>query len=929
MDNSTTTTLQSGLRTLYEKLLTQYPQPHDQETMQSLNVLCMRLAFCFYADDAGLLTVCEEAERGHALALARNGALTVSGDGIAYSVDGAISATAATAATTATAPAPANTTNGQAQRPLNRNQLHDYFAGVPVRHARALLQKLFEVLNTPQEKRDPLEEEVLLCLPYIDGALFAGNDIKIPRLTEEIMELLVNKAGTTDKWSELSPTLFGELFESTLSEEMRRIGGMHYTSIDNIHKLIDPLFLDDLKEAFATIKNANWDVDTKVKELFNFQDHLASLTFLDPACGSGNFLTETYLCLRRLENDVISEIKNLRGFEFEINNQCPVKVSMAQFLGIEINHFAVTIAKAALWIAERRMAQETAYLLPQVAPSRLLLNSYPNIRHGNALQLDWHRITHGKLSYIIGNPPFVGARKMSSEQKQDVLKVFTPKWRNVGNLDYVCCWFKKAAEIMAANNHIRTAFVATNSLCQGESVANLWGPLCHDGIEITFAHSSFIWHNGAASQANVVCIIVGMQHKPQAPDYDQDSALAPTGHSILSGSCLDAHAAHAHPQAHAQASSGSMLFGGMGTAAFWRNKPKRIYTGKEVIEVSHINGYLQPAPDVFIQNRQHPLCEGIPEGGIGNKPIDGGHFLFTPDQYDSFIQQEPKSQKYFKKWIGAEELLYSKERFCLYLGNCPEEELAQMPMCQERVRLVSEYRNSAKRGKTRSLDKRPTGFPVENMPNHPFLVIPEVSSSHREYIPIDFITEDVLCSNKLKLFLGASLYHFSVLSSSVHMAWVRAVSGRLKMDFSYSLEMVFNNFPWPYKINTDMKVELERAGQEILKARDDAQHYKHELKPYTGRGISKNEPGCLAQLYEPSCMPEKLRQAHALNDKLVLQAYGLEPDTSETQILNKLFELFAFYEDLERHQLEQEAQAKAAEAQERALRKEQQKLQRC
>lgn len=660
---------------LYDEILQQYKDPTNENSLKSLNMLCVRLVFCLYAEDAGIFG--------------------------------------------------------------KRDMFHDYITGFDVRNMRQALINLFQVLDTKPEDRDPYLDAELAAFPYVNGGLFSDENIEIPQFTEHIRNVLLSKASEDFDWSAISPTIFGAVFESTLNPETRRSGGMHYTSIENIHKVIDPLFLDELKEEFEQIKEIAI-AKTKKQKLETYQKKLASLKFLDPACGSGNFLTETYISLRKLENEVIKELmeyaKNTMSGQILLGSTNPIQISIGQFYGIEINDFAVTVAKTALWIAESQMMKETEDVV-HMSLDFLPLKSYANITEGNALRLDWESvIPKQELSYIMGNPPFVGARIMSAEQKADVLSVFG-KIKNVGNLDYVCCWYKKAVDFME-NTAIRTALVSTNSVSQGEQVAILWKPLYEKGAHIDFAHRTFRWDSEAKIKAHVHCVIIGFSVAPY-------------------------------------------------------HRKKILFSSERPQFVANINGYLLDADDVFIESRNKPLCS-VPEIGMGNQPIDGGNFLFTEDEKEAFLKKEPMAAKYFHAWYGAYEFINQSPRYCLWLGDCNPKELKKMPECMKRIEAVKEFRLSSKRQSTLKLAEMPTRFQTENMPEGNYIIIPEVSSQKRRYIPIGYMDDTVLCSNKVRLMPDASLYHFGILTSNIHMAWVRVVCGRLKSDYDYSIKIVYN-----------------------------------------------------------------------------------------------------------------------------------------
>lgn len=743
---------------LYDALYKQYASPQAEQSLKSLNKLCVRLVFCLYAEDAGIF--------------GRHG------------------------------------------------MFHDYLAAFDTRGMRKALVELFRVLDTKLQDRDPYLQDdnpELAAFPYVNGGLFSDENIEIPPFTDEIRNLLLNKASEDFNWAEISPTIFGAVFESTLNPETRRSGGMHYTSIENIHKVIDPLFLDALKAELDEICE-NPIERTKNAKLRAFQRKLAGLKFLDPACGSGNFLTETYLSLRRLENKILLELSHGQVTMYTAS-ESPIQVSISQFYGIEINDFAVTVAKTALWIAESQMMKETEKIL-LVPLDFLPLKTNAYIVEGNALRIDWESvIPKSELNYIMGNPPFVGARLMDKAQKDDINHIFAG-WKNAGNLDYVCCWYKKAADLMQ-NTAIRTALVSTNSVSQGESVANLWKPLFADGVHIDFAYRTFRWDSEAKSKAHVHCVIIGFS-----------TAVNPA--------------------------------------------ERRIYSSERYQVAKNINGYLLDGDNVFIESRNKPLCN-VPEIGMGNQPIDNGQYLFEEDEMDAFIKTEPLSADFFHPWYGAKEFISRKPRYCLWLGECSPVQLKQMPQCLARVRAVKEYRESSSRASTVKLSLKPTRFQTENMPKGHYIVIPEVSSEKRRYIPMGYLDDSKLCSNKLRLMPNANLFEFGVLESNVHMAWMRCVCGRLKSDYDYSIKIVYNNFPWPTPPR-NLFDKIEQTAQAILDAR-------------------ALYPDCsLADLYDELTMPPELRKAHQDNDRAVMDAYGFTKGTaartSESACVAELMKLY-------------------------------------
>lgn len=737
---------------LYDAILKQYIHPESEETLRSLNMLCVRLVFCLYAEDAGIFG-------GHL-------------------------------------------------------KFHDYIKSFNVKDVRRALIDLFRVLDTKTEERDPYMDDALAAFPYVNGGLFADENIEIPNMTQDIVDLLLHNASEDFDWSQISPTIFGAVFESTLNPETRRSGGMHYTSIENIHKVIDPLFLDELREELAEIKAL------KVPRIRNdkaeaFREKLSKLTFFDPACGSGNFLTETYISLRRLENEaleIINQGQILLGYDGLI------KVSIGQFYGIEINDFAVTVAKTALWIAESQMLKETEDIV-NMSLDFLPLKSYANIVEGNALRTDWETVVpKDKLDYIMGNPPFVGARLMSKEQKDDVVAVFGAKWKNAGNLDYVSCWYKKAADLMKGT-YIRTALVSTNSVSQGESVAILWKPLFEDGVHIDFAHRTFRWDSEASIKAHVHCVIIGFSI---APFY----------------------------------------------------KSKVIYSSERPIIANNINAYLIDAPSVFIESTKKPLCN-VPDLVFGSMPNDNGFLSdYSQEEKDAIVLDYPDAKIAFRRFVGATEFINNKVRWCLWLQGVSPNIIRNIPPISKAVSSVKEMREQSSREATRKLADVPMLFGEIRQPNTDYIIIPAHSSEKRKYIPIGFVSKDIICSNANLLMPNASLYHFGVLTSNIHNAWIHAVCGRIKSDFRYSVNIVYNNFPWPTP-TAEQKAKIEHTAQAILDAR-------------------ALYPDCsLADLYDEVAMPPELRKAHQANDRAVMQAYGFDVKTmTESTCVAELMKMY-------------------------------------
>ena len=790
---------------IYEALLKQYDD-NSPEALRWLNILCVRIVFCLYAEDAGVFT---------------------------------------------------------------RDQFHDYLVNYETRDMRNALIRLFEVLNTPTEKRSRYLIDDLKAFPYTNGGLFE-EQIEIPQFTDELREVLLHNASLDFDWSKISPTIFGAVFESTLNPETRRSGGMHYTSIENIHKVIDPLFLNDLRQEYDTILEEKVEKQ-RVKLLDAFQEKLASLTFLDPACGSGNFLTETYLSLRRLENDIIRAKYHGQTMMGAFVN--PIRVSIQQFYGIEINDFAVTVATTALWISEAQMLAETERIVHQDIDF-LPLKPYHNIREGNALRMDWdvievpsdiptiharntyvifedeplkasepsydevNLVTTGiergpkpptrigvRYDYIIGNPPFIGARMMAqgSSQKKDVENLFG-KIKDVQDLDYVCCWYKKAAQLMQ-NSHTRTGFVSTNSICQGSQVPILWNVLLNDfHVHINFAYQTFKWNSEASEKAAVHCVIIGF-------------------------STVEV-------------------------------KNKYLFTSSEkMLQVSSISPYLFEGDNTFAVSQKTPLCD-VPQMNFGNQPRDGGHFVLSEEEKNELIKQEPSIARWIRPYIGAEEFIKQKPRYCLWLRDAQPADIKQSKILYERVLAVREFRLASSAKTTQGYAKVPQLFAQITQPEGvDCLLVPRVSSERRRYAPIGFINSGIVASDAVQIIPNATLYHFGVLTSNVHMAWMRVVCGRLEMRYRYSKEQVYNTFPWPNPTEAQ-KAKIEQTAQAILDAR------------------AKYPDSSLADLYDEVTMPVELRKAHQENNRAVMQAYGFNSTTTDDQESIIVAELFKLYQEL-------------------------------
>lgn len=747
---------------LYDALAKQYADPTTERAMKSLNILCVRIVFCLYAEDAGIF--------------------------------------------------------GQ------HGLFHDYLEEFDARKMRKAMIELFRILDTKPEERDPYlkdDNPQLAAFPYVNGGLFANEDIEIPPFTEEIRNLLLEKASADFDWSEISPTIFGAVFESTLNPETRRSGGMHYTSIENIHKVIDPLFLDDLKNELEEIQQITVQ-KTKDKKLRDFQTKLANLRWLDPASGSGNFLTETYISIRRLENEVIKELQ--RGqISFGFDESSPIQVSIDQFYGIEINDFAVTVAKTALWIAESQMMKETEDIV-HMDLDFLPLTTNAFIVEGNSLQIDWESVVPKyQVSYIMGNPPFVGYSLQSKEQKKDILSIYVDEkgkpYKTAGKIDYVAGWYFKAAQFMQGTT-IRTAFVSTNSITQGEQVAGVWKPLYDRfGIHIDFAHRTFRWDSEANMKAHVHCVIVGFSIAPNPAK-------------------------------------------------------RRIYVDKRFKEAENINAYLVEAPDIFIESRTKPICD-CRKMTSGNRPADGGHLIIEDSEYQDFIKEEPKAIPYIKRLSGATEFLNNKKRWCLWLVGVSPAELRKMPKVLERIEACKKDRLKGAEDR-KKLAETPALFRETKNPDTA-IVVPRHSSENRRYIPFGFIDKDMILTDAAMCIPDGNVYEFGILESNIHMAWMRTVCGRIKSDYRYSKDIVYNNFPWP-EPTAQQRQKIEQTAQAILDAR--------ALYPDSS----------LADLYDELTMPPELRKAHRLNDMAVMEAYGFakgsEPYRNEAACVAELMKLY-------------------------------------
>ncbi len=800
---------------LYDALYKEYIEP-DENSLRSLNILCVRIVFCLYAEDAGLFET--------------------------------------------------------------RTAFEDYIKSFNLPNLRDGIIKLFKALDTKLENRDKYDS-TLNSFPYVNGGLFADDNIEIPNFTKEIVDVIVNYCAPFD-WSEISPTIFGAVFESTLNPETRRKDGMHYTSIKNIHKVIDPLFMDDLKAEFAKIVKTCRGVSLKTK-LEDFRNKLAGLRFLDPACGSGNFLTETYISLRRLENE---SLKVIHGSQMLLSSKdfSPIKVRISQFYGIEINDFAVTVAKTALWIAESQMMKETEEIVEQNLDF-LPLSTSATIVEGNALRMDWTtletetkndfvfadrlnvykineksgvnmvcepevpynahytelnvvtpEITERKFpekddkksvvyDYIIGNPPFVGYGLQSEIQKEDTLLNYVDEkgktYKAAGKIDYVANWYFKAAKLILGTK-TRCAFVSTNSITQGEQVTNVWRPIFERfKIHIDFAYQTFRWANETTDKKNMAAV-----------------------HCVI-----------------------------IGFSSVSDKKEKRIFSGnKQFTNAENISPYLIDSPIVWLESRLKPLSNVLLMT-TGNRPADGGHLIIEEDEYEDFVRKEPDALKYIKNLTGAEEYINNKKRYCLWLVGATPVEIRSMKEVYKRVQLCRDDRLNGAPDRQKLADT-PSLFRELKNPEK-YIIVPATSSENRRYIPLGFLGYDTIPTNSAVIIPDAGQYEFGILTSSVHMAWMRTVCGRLKSDYRYSKDIVYNNFPWCNPTEAQ-KAKIEQTAQAILDAR------------------AKYPDSSLADLYDETTMPPELRKAHKENDKAVMQAYGFNPKMGESEIVAELFKMY-------------------------------------
>ena len=741
---------------IYTELEKQYGGHMDDRQKHELNVLCVRLVFCLYAEDAGI---------------------------------------------------------------FDKNQFGDYLRDFPTEMLHYKLKDLFIALGASNRDGlfiDPKAKK----FKYVNGGLFNDTTLNVPPITPEVKDLLIGEASDRLDWGGISPTIFGALFESTLNPQTRHDGGMHYTSIENIHKVIDPLFLDDLKDELEDIL-CTGTAKQRRRKLVDYQEKLAKVNCLDPACGSGNFLTETYLSLRRLENRALKEIYRDGPLMGGLVN--PIRVSIGQFYGIEINDFAVSVAKTAMWIAEYQMREETGEIV-KLEDDFLPLKSYANIHQGNALRTDWQQIVKPEdLAYIIGNPPFLGYSNQNSAQKEDLLSVFVDEkgkaYKNTGKIDYVAGWYMKSALMMQANPKVRAALVSTNSITQGEQVANIWKPLVERfGLHIDFAWRTFRWDSESTGKAHVHCVIIGF-------------------------------------------SIGE------------RKRKPIIFDGESQIEAKHINGYLIDMENVWVESNKKQIS-GAQKMCKGSQPT--GNLFVTLEERSNLIASYPDVLPYVRKFLGAMEFINGQERYCLWLKEANPSVIRKCPIILERIEEVRNERLKSTKAATRKWAESPTLFTEDRQPNADYILVPRHSSEKRVYIPMGFISKNVICGDANLLIPNATTYDFGILTSVLHMAWMRVICGRIKSDYRYSADIVYNNFPWP-EATEEQKQRISNLAQRVLDAR------------------ASHPDWSLADLYHPDFMPQDLRRAHKELDKAVLKLYGLKPDIDEMDIVRHLLELYKRY----------------------------------
>jgi hypothetical protein len=705
----------------------------------------------------------------------------------------------------------------------------------------SMLAELFQVLDTSRDERQYSLDEDLAAFEYINGSLFAEQS-RIPAFNHDLRQLLLESSELD--WSGISPAIFGAMFQGVLEQQhptdkrqaSRRELGAHYTSERNILRVINPLCMDDLRAELHAPKRTK----ATLRALY---DKLPTLTFFDPACGCGNFLVIAFRDLRRLEMEVIAELWGEQRGVLDVSTLC--RVNVHQFYGIEIDDAAAHIARVALWITDHQMNLEAAERFGTTRPTVPLVTA-PTIVCANALQTDWRTVlAPAQCSYVLGNPPFIGAKFMTDGQRADAAPVFAPL-NNGGLLDYVAAWYVKATAYIAQSPCIDVAFVSTNSITQGEQAGVLWPWLLGHGITIRFAHRTFQWSNEGKGVAAVHCVIIGfgLQQPVKRTLYAYNDGI--------------------------------------------KGEPT-------AIPARNINPYLIDAPDVMLQRRGKPLCD-VPAMGIGNKPIDGGHYLFTPEDMAVFLQREPDAQPYFHRWLGAEGFLNGTERWCLWLGDAEPAALKALPCAMERVASVRRFRSESKSAPTRKLAETPRRFHVEFLPRSPYILIPRHSSENRKFLPMGFVSPEIFCGDSNLTLPDATPYHFGILSSTMQNAWMRTVAGRLKSDYRYSVHIVYNNFPWPQDVPEEKRVAVAQAAQGVLTAR------------------SAHPGATLADLYNPDSMPTDLQDAHRALDKAVDAVYGYRGGKDDANRVAFLFDLYSKLTGLQSASIKRSGKRKVGQA---------------
>lgn len=759
------------VRDLYKALLTVNTN-NSKEELQSLNVFCVRVVFCLYAEDAGVF---DDAQFSTFL------------------------------------------------EKSTPDDLSERFT--------ALFQWL-DMDEKEREKSKNLVGKTIRQFPYVNGGLFKNKkEYKTPIINDNVYNhllrawnLIVKDTEEHFTWDEISPTNFGCIFESTVAKDVRDSGGMHYTTPTNIHRVIDPLFLNDLSTELEDILQMPVDTQNgrviQYGKLEEYRKKLASLRFLDPACGSGNFLTEIYKSIHELEiKAIVQEFE--RNYSTQIDTTDPCMVSINQFFGIEIDHFAASVARASLWIAACQLLQETEKVLHCSLPL-LPLDKNNNILCADALTANWGNLVKRKTmspTYIISNPPFQGYSKMTRAQKVSILTAMPKEigrkkvWNNQGKVDFVCGWYAKAAEYMQGRSNVKCALVSTNSITQGEQVALLWKPLVqYYNLHISFAWRTFRWYNEADEMAHVHCVIIGFDKQRKAN----------------------------------------------GRYIYQENAP--------VIEAKHINGYLMDAEDIFIESRTKPLGN-VSEMMKGSIPVDGGNLIIEKDDFLDFITKEPLAREYIRKLVGAREFLHNEKRFCLWMPDgITSEKLDSMPLVRKRVKATEKFRENSSKTATKEYADYPYRFMEIRQPNHEYILVPSHSSENRKYIPMGFMDSSIVSTNANLIIPTSSKWLFGIMQSRIHMIWVKYVCGRLKSDFRYSANVVYNNFPWK-ELDEEQKNAIEETATEILEAR-------------------KEDDSCLASQYD--LLKGRLAKAHKANDKVVAKAYEIDLNMSDEEIALEL-----------------------------------------